>query len=76
VNGATDRCHVTIDAETGGTPSPWRPDRPGRVLELRCLTCGGDFSWDYFADSAQKMVGGRVGVATRPRADVLPGRLA
>jgi hypothetical protein len=43
--------HVTLAAEDGGTPSPWRPDRPGRTLTLRCTPCGGSYPWDYFADA-------------------------
>lgn len=32
----------------GGTPSPWRPEIPGRLLDLRCNTCWALFRWDYF----------------------------
>ena len=48
---STDRLHVTVQSEPGGTPSPWRPRQPGRLLTLLCLTCGGRFPWDYFADA-------------------------
>ena len=48
-NGATDRGHVTIKAVSGGTPSPWRPQLPGRILTLRCMTCSDEYDWDYFA---------------------------
>jgi hypothetical protein len=47
--GALDLGHVTLSARPGGTPSPWRPDLPGRVLTLRCVHCRDAFPWDYFA---------------------------
>jgi hypothetical protein len=47
--GATDRGHVTLRSDPGGTPSPWRPRQPGRILTLKCMTCSDDFVWDYFA---------------------------
>lgn len=40
--------HVTVAAVDGGTPSPWLPDRPGRLLELACRECSALFEWDYF----------------------------
>lgn len=46
--GATDRGHVTLRSDPGGTPSPWRPRQPGRILTLKCMTCADDFDWDYF----------------------------
>ena len=46
--GATDRGHVTLRSDPGGTPSPWRPRQPGRILTLKCMTCSDDFVWDYF----------------------------
>jgi hypothetical protein len=46
--GATDRGHVTLRSDPGGTPSPWRPKQPGRILTLKCMTCSDDFVWDYF----------------------------
>ena len=46
--GATDRGHVTLRSDPGGTPSPWRPTQPGRILTLKCMTCSDDFVWDYF----------------------------
>lgn len=36
---------ATLD---GGTPSPWRPGEPGRILELRCVSCWALVKWDYF----------------------------
>ena len=42
--------HVTVAAVPGGTPSPWRPDLPGRVLTLQCRVCRGTYRWDYFAE--------------------------
>lgn len=49
--GATDRGHVTLRSDPGGTPSPWRPKQPGRILTLKCMTCSDDFVWDYFGSS-------------------------
>jgi hypothetical protein len=46
--------HVTTRSELGGTPSPWRPNLPGAVLTLRCLACGGEYPWDYFADAYER----------------------
>jgi hypothetical protein len=46
--GATDRGHVTLRSDPGGTPSPWRPKQAGRILTLKCMTCSDDFNWDYF----------------------------
>jgi hypothetical protein len=43
---ATD--HLTVHATPGGTPSPWRPELPGRILSLRCSVCAGLYEWDYF----------------------------
>jgi len=39
---------VTLRSDPGGTPSPWRPTQPGRILTLKCMTCSDDFVWDYF----------------------------
>jgi hypothetical protein len=47
-----DLCHVTVRAEPGGTPSPWRRGLPGRLLTLACLACNGEYAWDYFAGAA------------------------
>jgi hypothetical protein len=47
-----DTIHVTLDAGPSGTPSPWCPELPGRVLTLHCLACDGDYRWDYFASTA------------------------
>src|SRR5215212_8293099 len=49
--GATDRGHVTLRSDPGGTPSPWRPKQPGRILTLKCMTCSDDFVWDYFGSN-------------------------
>ena len=43
--------HMTVRAEPGGTPSPWRPQQPGRRLVLLCLACRHEYLWDYFADA-------------------------
>ena len=56
--GATDRGHVTLRSDPGGTPSPWRPKQPGRILTLKCMTCSDDFVWDYFGSSIVTQRGG------------------
>jgi hypothetical protein len=56
--GATDRGHVTLRSDPGGTPSPWRPKQPGRILTLKCMTCSDDFVWDYFGSSTVTHRGG------------------
>jgi hypothetical protein len=56
--GATDRGHVTLRSDPGGTPSPWRPKQPGRILTLKCMTCSDDFVWDYFGSSTLQHHGG------------------
>jgi hypothetical protein len=43
--------HATVMAEPGGTPSPWLPRLPGRVLTLCCLACCDEYRWDYFASA-------------------------
>ena len=50
VGVAEDLRHATLRAEPGGTPSPWRPQLPGRLLTLCCRLCWGEYRWDYFAD--------------------------
>lgn len=40
----------------GGTPSPWRPELPGRVLDLRCGACWALFRWDYFGSKLLVML--------------------
>jgi hypothetical protein len=47
---ASEFQHTTLSAAPGGTPSPWLPALPGRLLTLRCLACRGEYGWDYFAD--------------------------
>jgi hypothetical protein len=54
--------HTTLAAVDGGTPSPWQPHRPGRVLELGCGGCGASFEWDYFGRS---LSGDHLGVLRR-----------
>jgi hypothetical protein len=49
--GATDRGHVTLRSDPGGTPSPWRPQQAGRILTLKCMTCSDDYVWDYFGSN-------------------------
>ena len=45
----SDLRHATLSVVPGGTPSPWRPSVPGRLLTLHCLACRGEYIWDYFA---------------------------
>ncbi len=54
--GPAETQHVTLLARSGGTPSPWRPELPGRLLRLRCLLCGGTYGWDYFAGCPAALV--------------------
>ena len=49
--GAHVAGQVTVRAEPGGTPSPWRAGQTGRLLVLKCLACGDEYRWDYFADA-------------------------
>ncbi len=65
-----DICHVTLQAEPGGTPSPWRSDDPGRLLTLRCLLCTGEYRWDYFGG---RLPPGEV-LSPRPRLRAAPRR--
>ena len=44
-NFVADSNPGTLD---GGTPSPWRAEQPGRILDLRCGVCWALFRWDYF----------------------------
>jgi hypothetical protein len=43
-----EQLYSTRAAVDGGTPSPWRPEQPGRILDLRCGACWALFRWDYF----------------------------
>ncbi len=43
-----EQLYTTRAAFDGGTPSPWRPDEPGRILDLRCGACWALIRWDYF----------------------------
>jgi hypothetical protein len=65
--------HATLRAEPGGTPSPWRPALPGRLLTLACAVCGGEYAWDYFGGrpppgsaAAPAQLGGSGGSRRRP----------
>jgi len=51
-----DQLYTTRAAVDGGTPSPWRPDLPGRILDLRCSTCWALFRWDYFGSHMLEML--------------------
>ena len=62
--------HVTLQAEPGGTHSPWRPDEPGRLLTLGCLICKGEYAWDYFGG---RLPPGEV-LSPRPRLRAAPRR--
>ena len=48
VSIVSDLRHATLSARPGGTPSPWVPALPGRLLTLRCRACDGEYGWDYF----------------------------
>jgi hypothetical protein len=43
-----EQLYSTRAAVDGGTPSPWRPEQPGRILDLRCGALGAGFRWDYW----------------------------
>jgi hypothetical protein len=43
-----EQLYSTRSAFDGGTPSPWKSEIPGRVLDLRCGACWVLFRWDYF----------------------------
>lgn len=43
-----EQLYSTRSAFDGGTQSPWKPELPGRVLDLRCGACWALFRWDYF----------------------------
>ncbi len=45
---APEQLYSTRAAIDGGVPSPWRPELPGRLLDLRCGACWALFRWDYF----------------------------
>ena len=68
LNVSPDLRHVTLQAQPGGTPSPWHPGEPGRLLTLHCLLCTGEYGWDYF--------GGRLppGEVPTPRQRAAPRR--
>lgn len=61
--------HVTICATDGGTPSPWLPNKPGRVLEIGCRLCGAVFRWDYFGQGQGSRLGTSVGLVRGPMPD-------
>ena len=68
---ACDDGHATLSTRPGGTPSPWRPTLPGRLLALRCLACDGEYAWDYFAGQP---AGGAALAARRPQRVARPRR--
>jgi hypothetical protein len=67
----SDARHATLSARPGGTPSPWRPGLPGRLLTLQCLACAGEYVWDYFAGQPAD---GAVPAPRRPLRAVRPRR--
>ena len=76
-SGGAELRHVTMCAEPGGTPSPWRRALAGRLLTLRCLVCRGEYRWDYFADARTPAASpawppGWEAVRTRPAAQESP----
>jgi hypothetical protein len=58
--------HVTISAQDGGTPSPWVPDKPGRVLEIGCTACGAVYKWNYFGEGLDGRLGMPLGLVRAP----------
>ena len=46
----------TRAAVDGGTPSPFRPETPGRILDLRCVACWALFRWDYFGSHLVEII--------------------
>ncbi|MBV9173976.1 MAG: hypothetical protein JOZ81_28265 [Chloroflexi bacterium] len=53
-----EQLYSTRAAMDGGTPSPWRPDLRGRLLDLRCGVCGALFRWDYFGSHLVEIIRG------------------
>ena len=51
-----EQLYSTRGAVNGGTPSPWRPEQPGRLLDLRCGVCSALFRWDYFGSRLVEMI--------------------
>ena len=51
-----EQLYSTRAAVNGGTPSPWRPDQPGRLLDLRCGICSALFRWDYFGSRLVEII--------------------
>jgi hypothetical protein len=51
-----EQLYSTRAATDGGTPSPWRPEVPGRILDLRCGACWALFRWDYFGSRLIEIV--------------------
>jgi hypothetical protein len=51
-----EQLYSTRAALDGGTPSPWRPETPGRLLDLRCGACWALFRWDYFGSSLVQII--------------------
>jgi hypothetical protein len=51
-----EQLYSTRAGVDGGTPSPWRPEQPGRILDLRCSACWALFRWDYFGSRMIEMI--------------------
>jgi hypothetical protein len=51
-----EQLYSTRAAMDGGTPSQWRAEQPGRILDLRCNACWALFRWDYFGSRIVEMI--------------------
>ncbi len=51
-----EQLYSTRAAIDGGTPSPWRLEAHGRLLDLRCGACWALFRWDYFGSRMVSML--------------------
>lgn len=45
---SSEQLYSTRATAEGGTRSPWHPELPGRILDLRCSACWALIRWDYF----------------------------
>jgi hypothetical protein len=51
-----EQLYTTRAAIDGGTPSPWKLEQPGRILDLRCSGCWALFRWDYFGSRMIELI--------------------
>ena len=51
-----EQLYSTRSALDGGTRSPWLPEAPGRLLDLRRGACWALFRWDYFGSKLDRML--------------------